>query len=252
MSFLSMLADGSSTLSSSGTTALWIGFVCMALSALIFVYYSYSASSKNSKMYNYITAAVVIIASLAYLVMALGGSQIVAGSSQREFLWVRYADWLLTTPLLLLDLGLLVGATHADIGWVVFCDIIMVVAGFAGVVSTGKDAAWPLFIFGMLAFVPVLYALLATFKEAASYRGPKTAALYSKLAIIMAVTWSAYPIIWAIGEGSQAVSVDVETILYAIFDVTAKCIFGFVLVMGHASIHDEEEAVRLNPTDSRP
>jgi hypothetical protein len=55
----------------------------------------------------------------------------------------------------------------------------------------------------MVAFVPVLHALLVTFKEAANYRGPKTAALYSKLAILMAVTWSAYPIIWAIGEGSQ-------------------------------------------------
>ena len=44
-----MIADVSPTLSSSGSTALWIGFVCMALSALIFAYYSYSASSKNSK-----------------------------------------------------------------------------------------------------------------------------------------------------------------------------------------------------------
>jgi bacteriorhodopsin len=49
----------------------------------------------------------------------------------------------------------------------------------------------------------VLHALLSTFKDAANYRGPKTAALYSKLAILMAITWSAYPIIWVIGEGSQ-------------------------------------------------
>jgi bacteriorhodopsin len=48
------------------------------------------------------------------------------------------------------------------------------------------------------------------------------------------------------------VSVDVETILYAIFDVTAKCIFGFILVLGHSSINDEEEAVILNPSGSRP
>ena len=59
------------------------------------------------------------------------------------------------------------------------------------------------FFSGMFAFVPVLHALLSTFKDAANYRGPKTAALYSKLAILMAVTWSAYPIIWAVGEGSQ-------------------------------------------------
>ena len=42
-----------------------------------------------------------------------------------------------------------------------------------------------------------------------------------------------------IGEGSQLVSVDVETILYAIFDVTAKCIFGFILVAGHNFVADE-------------
>jgi hypothetical protein len=41
-------------------------------------------------VYNYITAAVVTIASLAYLVMALGGSQIITGSTKREFLWVRF------------------------------------------------------------------------------------------------------------------------------------------------------------------
>jgi len=196
-------------------------------------------------VYNYLTTAVVTIAALAYLTMALGGTQVsVAGG--RPFLWIRYADWVLTTPLLLLDLGLLAGAPLVDIGWVVFMDVIMVVAGVAGVLSTGTGAAWPLFTFGCFAFFPVLYALVVTFSAAAKARGPKTASLYSKLAVLMAVTWTAYPVIWVVAEGAQLATPDAETVAYAIFDVIAKCVFGIILVLGHGAIEDEE------PTESAP
>ncbi len=44
-----MIADVSPTLSSTGTAALWVGFACMTLSALVFAYYCYTASSSRSK-----------------------------------------------------------------------------------------------------------------------------------------------------------------------------------------------------------
>lgn len=230
-------------ITSTGTSALWVGFVCMALSALVFAYYAYTAGAK-SRIFNYLSAAIVTIASLAYLVMALGNSQ-VSSANGRDFLWARYADWLLTTPLLLLDLGLLSGAPLVEVTWAIFCDVIMVLAGYAAVVSKGEGANWPLFIFGMVVFAPILHSLFVTFKEAAHMKGIKTANLYSNLSWLMAVTWCAYPIIWAAGEGSQSVSVDTETILYVIFDVTAKCVFGFVLVSGHAHIQADEAAAGL-------
>ena len=180
---------------------------------------SYTSTSAKAKATNYITTAVVTIASLAYLVMALGRSDIPV-TNGRAFLWVRYADWAATTPLLLLDLGLLAGASPVDIAWVVLCDLLMIAAGFAGSTSSGYNAAWPLFAFGMAAFVPVLHALAVTFPAAARLRGPNAASLFNKLAVIMAVTWSAYPLIWATGEGSQWSSVDQETIAYAAMDIT--------------------------------
>ena len=79
----------------------------------------------------------------------------------------------------------------------------MVAFGFAGAVSKGANAAWPLFGAGMLAFFPVLQALVGSFGAAAKSKGPKTGALYSKLAILLGVTWCAYPAIWAISEGGQ-------------------------------------------------
>ena len=186
-----------------------------------------------------VSTGVVAIASLAYLVMALGGTAVPTANG-RAFLWVRYADWAFTTPLLLVDLGLLAGADALTIGWVVFCDVLMVAAGYAGVVSTGTNAVWPLFAFGMAAFAPVIHAIAVTFNQAAAAKGPRTAALYSKLAVLLIVTWTAYPLIWATGEGAQVSSVDAETIAYAFMDITAKCVFGFILVFGHAAIVEEE------------
>ena len=48
--------------------------------------------------------------------------------------------------------------------------------------------------------------------------------------------WCAYPIIWATGEGSQHQSPDQETICYAVLDIVAKCVFGFVLLFSHAAL----------------
>lgn len=161
----------------------------------------------------------------------------------------RQADWALTTPLLLIDLGLLAGVPMLTIGWIVFCDILMIAAGFAGAISTATGAVWPLFVrcararqraasaaaprdshhklsslpaqvFGMVAYLPIVHALLVTFKESAATKGPLTAALYNKLALLLIVTWTAYPLIWATGEGGQIASADQETIAYAAMDIT--------------------------------
>jgi bacteriorhodopsin len=244
------MAIGATTLGAPANGALWVGFACMTISALVFLFITYTSRNRGAALSHYLTTAVVTIASLAYLVMALGNSSTPTANG-RAFLWVRYADWVFTTPLLLVDIGLLAGADMMTIGWVVFCDVIMCVAGFAGVVSSGTNAAWPLFAFGMVAFLPIIHAIAITFNQAAAAKGPRTASLYSKLAVLLVVTWTAYPIIWATGEGSQVSSVDQETIAYAFMDVVAKCVFGFILLLGHASTAEEEEKYSTTTEGSR-
>ncbi len=70
----------------------------MVASTLTFLAKTYTSKSTNasSKLYQYLTTSICAIASLAYLVMALGRSDILSGqpthsSGPRAFLWVRYA-----------------------------------------------------------------------------------------------------------------------------------------------------------------
>jgi len=83
------MAIGATTLGAPANGALWVGFACMTISALVFLFITYTSKHKSATLFNYLTTAVVSIASLAYLIMALGNSSFaVAGG--RQFLWIRY------------------------------------------------------------------------------------------------------------------------------------------------------------------
>jgi bacteriorhodopsin len=63
----------------------------------------------------------------------------------REVYWARYVDWLLTTPLLLVDLGLLAGLNGASLFSVIIADIIMILGGLFAALSPNRlwmDEKW--------------------------------------------------------------------------------------------------------------
>jgi bacteriorhodopsin len=108
---------------------------------------------RRDRLFHYITAAVVFVACIAYFSMGsnLGfvpiavefpRSNPVVRGTFREIFYVRYIDWFITTPLLLLDLLLTAGMPWPTILWVILVDEIMIVTGLIGalVVSRYKFA----------------------------------------------------------------------------------------------------------------
>jgi len=117
---------------------------------------------RTHRIFHYITAAIVMVAAIAYFTMGsnLGftpievefhrSSKPVVRGNYREIFYVRYIDWMITTPLLLLDLLLTAGLPWPTILWVILIDWVMIVTGLVGalVVSIYK---WGYFAFGKLA-----------------------------------------------------------------------------------------------------
>jgi len=91
---------------------------------------------RRDRLFHYITAAVVFVACIAYFTMGsnLGFTPIqvewfrsnpkVAGT-YRSVYYVRYIDWFITTPLLLLDLLLTAGMPWPTLLFVIVVDWIM-------------------------------------------------------------------------------------------------------------------------------
>jgi bacteriorhodopsin len=80
--------------------------------------------------------------------MASGYGFVLVGG--RPFAYARYIDWVLTTPLLLMDLMMLAKVDWTRIIQVIFMDIIMVITGLLGGLVT-ESYKWGFFVFGCVA-----------------------------------------------------------------------------------------------------
>jgi len=148
----------------------------------------------------------------------------------RQVYWARYVDWLLTTPLLLVDLGLLAGLSFSDLFNVVFADAVLIVSGWAGEFAHSRRGKWGWFTIGLFGFLTIAYHLLSTGRINAQRRGTQT--LYFPLAVYTLLVWLLYPIIWGLSN-TRGITVDSEVLGFAILDLLSKPVFGFWLLIAH-------------------
>merc|ERR1712062_489599 len=114
-------------------------------------------------------------------------------------------------------MGALAGAPNDEIAMVVIMDMLMIGFGCAGA-QTPDQNKWFFFIFGMVTFIHIC------------------AALYNKVAWMTIILWTLYPIVWIVAEGQRTVSASLEACLYAIMDVSAKCVFGILIVQARGAL----------------
>ncbi|KAM0280574.1 hypothetical protein ACHAQH_004019 [Verticillium albo-atrum] len=209
-----------------------------------------SRKRQTHRIFHYITASITLVACIAYFSMGsnLGQTPIqvefersnhsVSAAGTREIFYVRYIDWFITTPLLLLDLCLTAGLPWPTILVVILADEVMIVCGLVGsLVSTSYK--WGYWVFGMIAFFYVVYALVVDGRHHAKALGGSISKTYTRCGVLTIFLWFLYPIAWGLSEGGNVIHPDSEAIFYGILDVIAKPVFGFLLLMGHRSIDPE-------------
>jgi bacteriorhodopsin len=149
----------------------------------------------------------------------------------------RYVDWLLTVPLLLVEvvavLALAATVSKSLIMRLVPASAAMIALGYPGEISTNQDQQ---IIWGVLSTLPFLYILYVLFVELTKSldRQPEGVVKTVKnLRLLLIATWGVYPIAYILGMGagdpsaSQFVGVQVG---YTIADVLAKCVFGLTIL----------------------
>ena len=108
------------------------------------VYFAYKtfALPDGQRFYHIVTTFVCMFASLAYLTMATGHGVYIRPFDGREFFYARYIDWALTTPLQLLDVAGLAGASNDTIVWLMCTDFLMIVSGLIGALTNTYPYKW--------------------------------------------------------------------------------------------------------------
>ena len=150
----------------------------------------------------------------------------------------RYVDWILTVPLLLVEviavLALAKAAASPLINRLVPASAAMIALGYPGEMSSDTNTK---IIWGVLSTLPFLYILYVLFVELSKSldRQPDgVAATVGRLRLLLIATWGVYPISYLLPiiDSANAASSGAfvnRQIGYTIADVLAKCVFGLTI-----------------------
>lgn len=216
------------------------------LAATLFFWLGLSQVSQKYKTAVIITGLVTFIAGYHYLrIFASWGEAytavngVVTATGVTFNVAYRYVDWLLTVPLLLIELILVMGLSREEtvrksiaLGGAA---ALMIILGYPGEVSGGIDSTR--FIWGALSMIPFLYIVVSLFSglsESIAKQPEDVRGLISSARWVVILSWSFYPIVYFAPfvmslDGGAAITV-IE-VGYTIADIVAKAAFGVMIFM---------------------
>lgn len=148
----------------------------------------------------------------------------------------RYVDWLLTVPLLLVELVLVLnlgkGKTGPMLRNLIIAAVLMIGLGYPGEISSDVTTRN---IWGVLSTIPFIYILVVLWGQLGQQlagASDKIKVLFSNTRYLLLATWGFYPIAYAIGTWGgmdSAGAVVAVQVGYTIADVTAKALYGVMI-----------------------
>lgn len=156
----------------------------------------------------------------------------------------RYVDWLLTVPLLLVELLLVMSLskkeTYSKALWFGLMAAIMVILGYPGETSTDMSTKLLWWVLSMIPFVYLVFQLFVGLSDSIKSQPVGVKGLIVTARWIILATWCFYPIVYILpligfsgGDADVAVQVG-----YTIADLLAKAVFGIYIYF--IAVHKSE------------
>jgi bacteriorhodopsin len=198
-----------------------------------FVYFLTQISSVAKKYRSSVAASAVVVGIAGYHYYRIWSGW-AEGSVNEGY---RYADWLITVPILVVELLIVLGVT-ADrrrklMTTLVPATVLMIGLGYPGEVSSDDGTKWLYWVLAMIPFFYILWVLLGELKAAKSRETGVVAELINKATIILLGTWMVYPITYLFPVFFEYPHDGAETVRqvgYTIADITAKALYGLAIV----------------------
>jgi len=181
-----------------------------------------------------------------------GGNYVASGKPFNDA--YRYVDWLLTVPLLVVELLLVMGLTGAKkegmLTNMVIAAFLMIALGYPGELITDETSVMGMRgLWGFLSTIPFVYIVYTLWNElgvAAAEKEGKTAVLYRNIRLLLLATWGFYPIVYmAPFFGWEGASTQVAIqVGYSVADVLAKAGYG-VMIYAIAKSKSEDEGYAM-------
>lgn len=170
----------------------------------------------------------------------------------------RYADWLLTVPLLVIELvavlALAKDVSRKLIAKLATAALLMIALGYPGEVATEAGTKWMYWGAAMLPFFYILYVLFTEFSQAYVNQPENVKKLVGGARSVILITWSFYPVAFLapmLGIGGA----EGEVLLqcgYTVADILAKVGMGVYIYFIAVAKTEADGYDIAQGTDSKP
>jgi bacteriorhodopsin len=177
-----------------------------------------------------VSAVVVGIAGYHYFRMWSGWAE---GTVNEGY---RYADWLITVPLLVIELLIVLGVTAERrkklMTSLVPATVLMIGLGYPGETSANETTKWTFWVLSMIPFLYILFTLSGELKAAKARETGAVSTSINNATKILLVTWLVYPIaylipvVFTVSDGAEAG----RQLAYTVADITAKALYGLMIL----------------------
>lgn len=170
----------------------------------------------------------------------------------------RYADWILTVPLLLVEaVAVLALASNVASGMIwrlALAAFVMIATGYPGEISgdTGTRLLW-----GTISTIPFIYIVYTLFVElgrSLTRQPARVQVLTRNLRLLLFASWGFYPIAYLLplllGGGLNASGIVAVQVGYSLADILAKVGFGTLIyfIALEKTAHDRAETATVPTT----
>lgn len=239
--------------------------IASMLFTTIFLFVARERVAPRYRMAVMISATVTAIAAYHYFRMFDSFNHAYAGMDNNPDAYnvgYRYVDWLLTVPLLLVEIVAVLGLARAVqtsmLNRLVPAAAAMIILGYPGdaklvILGVANEAS----IWGALSTIPFLYIMYVLFIELGKSLSRQSAPVQKKvkqLRLLLLATWGVYPITFILAMNSETLTAGefvAREVGYTIADILAKCLFGLIIfsIARIKSAEDDKEFAKAEFRD---
>ena len=170
----------------------------------------------------------------------------------------RYADWILTVPLLLVEtVAVLALASNVASGMIwrlALAAFVMIATGYPGEISNDTTTRLIWGTISTIPFIYIVYTLFAELGKSLARQPARVQVLTRNLRLLLFASWGFYPIAYLLpvllGGGLSANGVVAVQVGYSLADILAKVGFGTLIyfIALEKTAHDRSMGVAENST----
>ncbi|EJU00317.1 heat shock protein 30 [Dacryopinax primogenitus] len=230
------------SINTNGSDWMWAAFALFMLSDLGMIAWMYMRHSAQ-RVLHVVPIIALSIMSVAYFSMAadLGSTPIVAefygnhhqvyaGDPATRAIWyARYIGWVLTMPLLVLEVLFTAAMSPTEVASTMFFQVVAFVSFLVGALVT-STYKWGYFVFAVASLVYVIVTLLGPGRNAAGLISDSVRSIFTRNVSVLAFLLFLYPIAWGLADGGNVITSDGEMVFYGVLDILLYICFlyGFV------------------------